>query len=189
MFLSFPTFRYLASQPPWFCCLFSWRWLHLFHMLTVLCLWHRPGSPLNIQPSGHACSSTLVLCSVRAGTLYDSYPYLLLRRLTQFLAHGPVDNCTEPGINYKGPEELGNLLTAKAEWLWMASCLHNDFYLFLSFPAVFELCLRAQRWVSLGSVIAPQSKLWTRVCMSPYVIPNSKICLGDLKRLVKTTKV
>lgn len=53
----------------------------------------------------------------------------------------------------RGSEESGNLLTAKVDWLWMASWLHNGFSLFLSSPAVFELYVRAWRWACLGSVM------------------------------------
>lgn len=63
----------------------------------------------------------------------------------------------------RGPEESGNLLTAKVEWIWMASCLHNGFYLFLSSLAVFELYVRAWRWACLGSVMACQPPIMKKV--------------------------
>lgn len=39
----------------------------------------------------------------------------------------------------RGPEELGNLLTAEVEWRSGASCLYNGFYFFCACPAAFEL--------------------------------------------------
>lgn len=78
----------------------------------------------------------------------------------------------------RGPEEFGNLLTATAEWLWMTSCLHNGFYLFLSFPAEFEFPVRVWRWEVSYS---PQPQLGTRLerwrmHISSYLVTNLKIC-------------